>query len=76
MLSIYLLLFNHDIYYLFIMDIIVDKKKKTKPKDLKVKKIITQKWERKWCSLCKHPNPKTLLFCQLCDSNLDASVGQ
>lgn len=45
-----------------------DSKSKVKP--LKVRKMITKDWERIWCKFCKHPNPKNLMFCQLCDSNL------
>eukprot|EP01084_Bolivina_argentea_P290896 499806_1 len=44
--------------------------KNSKVKRFKARKLITKDWERVWCEFCKHPNPKNLLFCQLCDSNL------
>ena len=43
---------------------------KSKVKSFKARKLITKDWERIWCKFCKHPNPKNLMFCQLCDSNL------
>mmetsp|Transcript_73949 Transcript_73949/g.66565 ORF Transcript_73949/g.66565 Transcript_73949/m.66565 type:complete len:138 (+) Transcript_73949:29-442(+) len=44
--------------------------RKSKVKSFKARKLITKDWERIWCEFCKHPNPKNLMFCQLCDSNL------
>merc|ERR1711971_475703 len=39
-------------------------------KKFKERPIVTKDWERVWCEFCKHPNPKSIMFCQLCDSNL------
>ena len=44
---------------------------KSRTKPFKARKIITKDWERVWCEFCKHPNPKNIMFCQLCDSNLN-----
>ena len=49
-----------------------DDDKKSKVKPFKTRKNVTKDWERVWCEFCKHPNPKNLMFCQLCDSNLVA----
>jgi len=49
-----------------------DKDKDGKPRvqKFKARKLVTKDWERVWCEFCQHPNPKDLMFCQLCDSNL------
>lgn len=41
-----------------------------KVKRFRMRRIVTKDWERVWCEFCNHPNPKTLMFCQLCDSTL------
>ena len=48
----------------------VNNHNKRKIKPFKTRETKTMAWERKWCQFCKHPNPKNLVFCQLCDSNL------
>lgn len=49
----------------------IDGKEVRSKRGFKANRTKTRDWERVWCEFCKHPNPKTLMFCQLCDSALN-----